>query len=46
MVASGERIVIMNAGLELVVVAPDESMENISRLAEEMGGFVVKRQPL
>jgi hypothetical protein len=40
-VATGERIVIMNAGLELVVVAPDESMENISRLAEEMGGFVV-----
>lgn len=40
-VATGERIVIMNAGLELVVNAPDESMENISRLAEEMGGFVV-----
>jgi hypothetical protein len=40
-VASGERIVIMNAGLELVVVAPDKSMENISRLADEMGGFVV-----
>lgn len=40
-VATSERIVIMNANLELVVVAPDESMENISRLAEEMGGFVV-----
>jgi hypothetical protein len=38
---TGERIVIMNANLELVVDAPDESMENISRLAEEMGGFVV-----
>lgn len=38
---TGERIVIMNASLELVVDAPDESMENISRLAEEMGGFVV-----
>lgn len=40
-VSSGERIVIMNAGLELVVDAPDESMENISRMADEMGGFVV-----
>jgi hypothetical protein len=40
-VETGERIVIMNANLELVVNAPDESMENISRLAEEMGGFVV-----
>ena len=38
---NAERIVIMNAEMELVVVAPDESMENISRLAEEMGGFVV-----
>jgi hypothetical protein len=41
MVETGERIVIMNANLELVVDAPDESMENISHLAEEMGGFVV-----
>jgi hypothetical protein len=41
LVASGERIVIMNASMELVVIAPDESMENISRLADEMGGFVV-----
>ncbi len=40
-VETGERIVIMNANLELVVNAPDESMEKISRLAEEMGGFVV-----
>ncbi len=38
---TGERIVIMNASLELVVNAPDESMDRISRLAEEMGGFVV-----
>ncbi len=36
-----DRIVIMNARLELVVIAPDESMERISRMAEEMGGFVV-----
>ncbi|MCJ7534379.1 MAG: DUF4349 domain-containing protein [Anaerolineales bacterium] len=38
---SAERIVIKNADLEIVVDAPDESMESISRLAEEMGGFVV-----
>ena len=36
-----DRIVVKNARLELVVVAPDESMEKISRMAEEMGGFVV-----
>lgn len=40
-VDSAERIVIKNAALEIVVDAPDESMESISRLAEEMGGFVV-----
>jgi hypothetical protein len=33
--------VIKNANLELVVVAPDESMERIGQMAEEMGGFVV-----
>jgi len=38
---SAERIVIKNASLEIVVNAPDESMESISRMAEEMGGFVV-----
>ena len=38
---TAERIVIMNANMELVVDAPDESMENIRRLADEMGGFVV-----
>lgn len=36
-----DRIVVKNARLELVVIAPDESMEMISRMAEEMGGFVV-----
>lgn len=36
-----ERIVIKNANLEIVVDAPDKSMETISRMAEEMGGFVV-----
>jgi hypothetical protein len=38
---SAERIVIKNASLEIVVDAPDESMQSISRMAEEMGGFVV-----
>lgn len=40
-VESTERIVIKNANLEIVVNAPDESMETIGRMAEEMGGFVV-----
>lgn len=37
----GERIVIKNGSLVLVVSDPAASMERISRLAEEMGGFVV-----
>jgi hypothetical protein len=37
----GERLVIKNANLTLVVTDPTASMERISRLAEEMGGFVV-----
>jgi hypothetical protein len=36
-----ERIVIKNAHLEIVVDKPNESMETISKLAEEMGGYVV-----
>jgi hypothetical protein len=36
-----ERIVIQNASLEIVVDAPDESMQSISTMAEQMGGFVV-----
>lgn len=36
-----ERIVVKNASLEIVVNAPDESMQSISTMAEEMGGFVV-----
>ncbi|UCD99904.1 MAG: DUF4349 domain-containing protein [Chloroflexota bacterium] len=35
------RIVIKNAQLEIVVDTPDESMERIGQMAEEMGGFVV-----
>lgn len=38
---TGERIVIVNASLEIVVDAPDQSLETISRMAEQMGGFVV-----
>ncbi len=39
--AATERIVIKNASLALVVEDPSSSMDNISVLAEEMGGFVV-----
>ena len=38
---SSERIVIKNASLEIVVDSPDASMQSISDMAEEMGGFVV-----
>lgn len=40
-VDSTERIVIKNASMEIVVNIPDESMQRISDMAEEMGGFVV-----
>lgn len=36
-----ERLVIKNASLNLVVADPGESMDRISSLAEEMGGFIV-----
>lgn len=36
-----ERLVIKNASLSLVVNDPPESMNRISALAEELGGFVV-----
>lgn len=42
--AQVERIVIKNASLEIIVEAPDDSMDAISRMAEEMGGFVVSAQ--
>lgn len=38
---SVERIVVKNASLEIVVIAPDESLQSISRMAEQMGGYVV-----
>lgn len=36
-----DRMVIRNAVLEIVVVDPAQGMSTISRMAEEMGGFVV-----
>jgi len=39
---AAERIVIKDGNLDLVVVDPAASMERISALAEELGGFVVK----
>lgn len=41
-VENSERIVIKNAALEIIVDAPDQSMERISRMADQMGGFVVR----
>jgi hypothetical protein len=39
--AAVERVVIKNASLEIVVQDPISSVDAISRMAEEMGGFVV-----
>jgi hypothetical protein len=36
-----ERLVIRNANLSIVVTDPSQSVEDISRMAQEMGGFVV-----
>jgi hypothetical protein len=38
---TSERIVIKNARLEIVVNDPDQAMDSIGRMAEQMGGFVV-----
>jgi hypothetical protein len=38
---SAERIVIKNGSMTLVVVDPPESMDRITQMAQEMGGFVV-----
>ncbi|MFQ5617063.1 MAG: DUF4349 domain-containing protein [Anaerolineales bacterium] len=37
----GERIVIKNANMSIVVSDPVQTMETITNMAEEMGGFVV-----
>ncbi len=39
-----ERVVIKNANLTIVVDDPAASMDTITRMAEEMGGFVVSAQ--
>ncbi len=36
-----ERLVIRNANLTIVVMDPNQSVEDISKMAQEMGGFVV-----
>ncbi len=36
-----ERIVIKNASLDIVVDQPSEAMDDIGKMAEEMGGFIV-----
>jgi hypothetical protein len=38
---AADRIVIKNANLSIVVADPGETMESISLMADEMGGFVV-----
>jgi hypothetical protein len=38
---SAERLVIKNASLSIVVVDPPQAMDEIVRMAEELGGFVV-----
>lgn len=38
---AAERLVIKNANLTIVVDDPSKSMDNVSRMAEELGGFVV-----
>jgi hypothetical protein len=37
-----ERLVVKNAVLTIVVADPSVSMDNLSRMAEELGGYVVK----
>jgi len=36
-----QRLVIRNASLTIVVIDPSQSVEDISQMAQEMGGFVV-----
>ncbi len=36
-----QRVVIKNASLEIVVEAPDQALQSISSMAEQMSGFVV-----
>jgi hypothetical protein len=36
-----ERLVIKNADIEIIVADPEAAMDHISRMAEELGGYVV-----
>jgi hypothetical protein len=38
-----ERLVIQNADLSIVVIDPEAKMDEIGKMAEEMGGFVVSK---
>ena len=41
--AAVERLVIQNADLSIVVIDPEAKMDEISKMAESMGGFVVSK---
>lgn len=41
--AAVERVVIQNADLSIVVIDPEAKMDEIGKMAEDMGGFVVSK---
>jgi hypothetical protein len=41
--AAVERLVIQNADLSIVVIDPEAKMDEIAKMAEDMGGFVVSK---
>ncbi len=41
--AAVERLVIQNADLSVVVINPEAKMDEIAKMAEDMGGFVVSK---
>jgi hypothetical protein len=41
--ATVERLVIQNADLSIVVIDPEAKMDEIAKMAEDMGGFVVSK---
>jgi len=42
--AAVERLVIQNANLSIVVIDPETKMDEIGKMAESMGGFVVSKE--
>ena len=42
--AAVERLVIQNADLSIVVIEPEAKMDEIGKMAESMGGFVVSKE--